>query len=288
MANSFVRYTGDGNTSTYSIPFSYRVAGDLTVTLNAVATTAFTFNAAGTTITFNSPPANLTAIEIRRTTSQTTRLTDYNSGSVLTESDLDTDSTQSFFMSQEAIDDAADKIKIDPADFQWDATNKRIKNVAAPTADTDAVNKSFISTNIPNITTVAGISGDVTTVAGISANVTTVAGNNANVTTVASNIANVNTVATNIADVVTVANDLNEAISEIETAANDLNEATSEIDTVATNIANVDTVGTNIASVNTVAGISANVTTVAGISSDVTAVAGNSSNINAVAGISKY
>ena len=45
------------------------------------------------------------------------------------------------------------------ADFQWDATNKRIKNVATPTADTDAVNKSFISTAIPNITTVAGISG---------------------------------------------------------------------------------------------------------------------------------
>ena len=112
MANSFVRYTGDGNTSTFSIPFSYRVAGDLTVTVNAVATTAFTFNAAGTTITFNSPPANSAAIEIRRTTSQTTRLTDYASGSVLTESDLDTDSTQSFFMSQEAIDDAADKIKI--------------------------------------------------------------------------------------------------------------------------------------------------------------------------------
>ena len=284
MANSFVRYTGDGNTATYSIPFSYRVAGDLTVTLNAVATTAFTFNAAGTTITFNSPPANSTAIEIRRTTSQTTRLTDYASGSVLTESDLDTDSTQSFFMSQEAIDDAADKIKIDPADFQWDATNKRIKNVAAPTADTDAVNKSFISTNIPNITTVSGIASDVTTVAGISANVTTVAGNNANVTTVASNIANVNTVATNIADVTTVANDLNEAISEIETAANDLNEATSEIDTVATNIANVNTVGTAIANVNTVAGISGNVTTVAGISSDVTAVAGNNTNITAVAG----
>ena len=292
MANSFVRYTGDGNTSTYSIPFSYRVAGDLTVTLNAVATSAFTFNAAGTTITFNSPPANLTAIEIRRTTSQTTRLTDYASGSVLTESDLDTDSTQSFFMSQEAIDDAADKIKIDPADFQWDATNKRIKNVAAPTADTDAVNRAFISTNIPNITTVSGIASDVTTVAGISANVTTVAGNNANVTTVAGSIANVNTVATNIANVNTVANDLNEAISEIETAALDLQEATSEIDVVAANIANVNTVGGIDANVTTVAGISGNVTTVAGIASDVSSVAGinaavsavnsNSSNINAV------
>ena len=292
MANSFVRYTGDGNTSTYSIPFSYRVAGDLTVTLNAVATTAFTFNAAGTTITFNSPPANSAAIEIRRTTSQATRLTDYASGSVLTESDLDTDSTQSFFMSQEAIDDAADKIKIDPADFQWDATSKRIKNVAAPTADTDAVNRAFISTNIPNITTVSGIASDVTTVAGISANVTTVAGNNANVTTVAGSIANVNTVATNIANVNTVANDLNEAISEIETAALDLQEATSEIDVVAANIANVNTVGGIDANVTTVAGISGNVTTVAGIASDVSSVAGinaavsavnsNSSNINAV------
>ena len=124
MANSFVRYTGDGATTTYSIPFSYRVAGDITVTIDGVASSAFTYNAAGTTITFNSPPANSTAIEIRRTTSQTSRLTDYASGSVLTESDLDTDSTQSFFMSQEAIDDAGDKIKIDSADFQWDATNK--------------------------------------------------------------------------------------------------------------------------------------------------------------------
>ncbi len=292
MANSFVRYTGDGNTATYSIPFSYRVAGDLTVTLNAVATTAFTFNAAGTTITFNSPPANSAAIEIRRTTSQATRLTDYASGSVLTESDLDTDSTQAFFMGQEAIDDAADKIKIDPADFQWDATSKRIKNVAAPTADTDAVNRAFISTNIPNITTVSGIASDVTTVAGISANVTTVAGNNANVTTVAGSIANVNTVATNIANVNTVANDLNEAISEIETAALDLQETTSEIDVVANNIANVNTVGGIDANVTTVAGISGNVTTVAGIASDVSSVAGinaavsavnsNSSNINAV------
>ena len=157
MANSFVRYTGDGNTATYSIPFSYREAVDLTVTINAVATTAFTFNAAGTTITFNSPPANSAAIEIRRTTSQTTRLTDYASGSVLTESDLDTDSTQAFFMSQEAIDEAEDRIKIDNTDFQWTAQNKRIKNVATPTADNDAVNKAFISTNLPNITTVTGI-----------------------------------------------------------------------------------------------------------------------------------
>ena len=292
MANSFVRYTGNGSTTQYAVSFSYRDQADVTVTINGVATTAFTWNSAGTQITFSSPPANLSAIEIRRKTSQTSRLVDYAAGSVLTENDLDTDSNQAFFMSQEAIDDAGDVIKLDAANFQWDVQSKRLTNVADPVNNNDAVNKQFISTNLPNITTVAGISSDVTTVAGISANVTTVAGNNANVTTVASNIANVNTVATNIADVVTVANDLNEAISEIETAANDLNETTSEIDTVSNSIANVDTVGTNIANVNTVAGISANVTTVAGISSDVTSVAGistavsnvnsNSTNINAV------
>jgi hypothetical protein len=292
MANSFVRYTGNGTTTTYAIPFSYRDTADLSATVAGVNVTAYTLDAAGTNLTFDTAPANNAAIEIRRTTSQNTKLVDYVSGSVLTENDLDTDSDQAFFMSQEAIDKAGDVITLDNADFQWDTQSKRLKNVADPVDNTDAVNKQFISTNIPNITTVAGISADVTTVAGISSDVTAVAGDEADIGTVATNIADVSTVATNIADVVTVANDLNEAISEIETAANDLNEATSEIDTVSNNIANVNTVGTNIANVNTVAGIDANVTTVAGISSDVTSVAGistavsnvnsNSTNINAV------
>ena len=286
MANSFVRYTGNNSTTAYSIPFSYRVTSDLTVTLSGVATTAFTLNAAGTTLTFNTAPIQDAAIEIRRRTSQTTKLVDYASGSVLTESDLDTDSDQAFFMSQEAIDDAGDVIKISNTNFQWDTQSKRLTNVADPVNNNDAVNKQFISTNLPNITTVSGISGNVTTVAGISANVTTVANNNTNVSTVGTSIASVNTVATNIADVVTVANDLNEAISEIETAALDLQETTSDIDTVSNSIANVNTVGTNIANVNTVAGVSTNVTTVAGVSSNIPTVAGISGDVTTVAGIS--
>jgi hypothetical protein len=286
MANSFVRYVGDGNTSAYSIPFSYRSTADLTVTLAGVVTTAFTLNAAGTTLTFSSPPANTTAIEIRRRTSQGSKLVDYASGSVLTENDLDTDSEQAFFMSQEAIDDAGDVIKIDNTNFQWDTQNKRLTNVADPVDNTDAVNKQFISNNIPNINTVAGISSDVTSVANIASDVTAVANDATDIGTVASNIADVSTVATNISDVVTVANDLNEAISEIETAANDLNEATSEIDTVSNNIANVNTVGTNIANVNTVASNDTNITTVANNDANITTVAGISANVTSVAGIS--
>lgn len=234
MANSFVRYTGNNSTTAYSIPFSYRSTADLTVTLAGVATTAFTLNAAGTTVTFNSPPAQDVAIEIRRTTSQATKLVDYASGSVLTESDLDTDSDQAFFMSQEAIDDANDRIKVDSTNFQWDANNKRLTNVADPTSAQDAATKNYLentwlsTSDKANITTLAGIT-----------NLATLASNNTNVNTVATNIASVNTVATDIAKVITVANDLNEAVAEI--------------DTVATNIANINTVGTDIANINTLA-----------------------------------
>jgi hypothetical protein len=291
MANSFVRYTGDGNTSAYSIPFSYRSTADLVVTIAGVATTAFTLNAAGTTLTFTSPPASAAAIEIRRKTSQGTKLVDYASGSVLTEDDLDTDSDQAFFMSQEAIDDANDVIKVSNINFQFDVQNKRLINVADPVDAQDAVTKNWLTTTyltsgtISNINTLAPISANITTVAGIASNVTAVANDATDIGTVATNIASVNTVATNINDVITVANDLNEAISEIETAASDLQETTSEIDTVSNSITNVDAVGTNIANVNTVAGINANVTTVAGISANVTSVAGVSSGVSTLAPI---
>jgi len=277
MANSFVRYTGNGSTTAFSIPFTYIDSTHLTCTVAGVST-SFTLNAAGTTATLSSAPANGAAIEFRRKTSQTSRLTDYVAGSVLKESDLDTDSIQAFNMSQEAIDDASDVISLDNTDFQWNAQSKRIKNVADPTANTDVATKNYLentwlsTSDKANITTLAGISG-LSSLASNSTNINTVATNNTNVTNVGGNIGNVNTVATNmgsvttvandITKVVAVANDLAEAVSEVETVANDLNETTSEIDTVANNITNVNTVGTNIANVNNVGNDIANVNTVA-------------------------
>src|SRR6056300_107970 len=263
MANSFVRYTGNGTTTTYAIPFSYRDTADLSATVAGVNITAYTLDAAGTNLTFTTAPANGSAIEIRRTTSQTTKLVDYVSGSVLTESDLDTDSDQAFYMSQEAIDKAGDVISLDNVDFNWDVQNKRLTNVADPVNNTDAVNKQFISNNIPNINTVAGISSDVTDVANIASNVTAVANDATDIGTVATNMPSITTVATNINDVIKVADDLNEAISEVETVANDLNEATSEIEVVANNIVNVNTVGTMNADVTTVANNETDIQTLA-------------------------
>jgi hypothetical protein len=276
-----VSYTGNGSTTQYSITFPYIDVTHVKAYLNGTLTSAYTISSS--TLTFTTAPANGVVIRIERETPNDNRLVDFTDGSVLTEQDLDRSADQNFYIAQEITDDSASKLGLD-TDDKYNAQSKVIKNLANPVNDTDAVNKQFISTNLPNITTVAGISADVTTVAGISGNVTTVAGNNANVSTVATNIASVNTVATNIADVITVANDLNEAISEIETTANDLNEAVSEIDTVGTNIASVQAVGTDIANVNTVATDIANVNTVATDIANVNTVGGAIANVNTVAG----
>jgi hypothetical protein len=265
MANSFVRYTGNGSNRAYAINFSYRSTDDLSTLVAGNAVTAYVLDAAGTTLTFDVAPANGAAIELRRTTSQSTKLVDYVSGSVLTENDLDTDSDQAFYMSQEAIDKAGDVIILDPADFQWTGQNKKLKNIADPSS----ANKTAITTVNSNIANITAVNNNST-------NINLVAGDATDIGLVATNIGSVNTVATDITKVIAVANDLAEAVSEIETVADDLNEASSEIEVVGANIANVNTVG----------GISANVTTVAGISANVTTVAGNNANVSTVAGIS--
>jgi len=281
MANSFVRYTGDNNTTAYSIPFSYRSTADLIVTLAGVATTAYALNAAGTTLTFNSAPASSVAIEIRRKTSQGTKLVDYASGSVLTENDLDTDSDQAFFMGQEAIDDANDVIKISATDFQWDAQSKRLTNVADPTAAQHAATKNYIENtwlSASDKTTLNNVNSNISAINTVNSNIsaiTTANSNSTNINTVATNIGSVNTVATDIAKVIAVANDLAEAVSEIETVADDLNETSSEIDTVAGAITNVDLVGGSIASVNTAA---TNIGAINTVNSNITAIQGASGN----------
>jgi len=289
MANSFVRYTGDGNTTQFSITFDYIETAHVACTVDGVSTT-FTLSSGGTVATLSSAPALGASVEFRRTTSQSARLTDYQAGSVLKESDLDTDSQQAFFMGQEAIDNAGDAIQISSANFQWDALNKRITNVADPTSAQDVATKNYLENtwlSAADKATLNNVNSNIAAINTVNSNITDIQQTNSNATninTVANNITSVNTVATDITKVVAVANDLAEAVSEVETVADDLNEATSEIDTVATNITNVNTVGNAITNVNTVAGISANVTTVANNDANVTTVATNDANITSVAG----
>lgn len=147
MSYALTRYTGDGSTSTYTIGFDYRDAADVIVKVDGVlqaVTTNYTFSSSSQ-VTFASPPALDAAIKIQRSTNQNARLVDYAAGAVFKESDLDTDSTQGFFMAQEAIDIANDSIIKDDSN-RYDANSLRIINLADPTDAQDAATKAFVQT----------------------------------------------------------------------------------------------------------------------------------------------
>ncbi|MDA9627021.1 phage tail fiber protein [Candidatus Pelagibacter sp.] len=251
MANSFVRYTGNGSTTAYSIPFSYRSTADLAITLAGVASTAFTLNAAGTTLTFNTAPASNVAIEIRRRTSQGTKLVDYASGSVLTENDLDTDSDQAFFMGQEAIDDANDVIKISNTNFQWDATSKRITNVANPTSDQDVATKHYLENTWLS-------ASDKTAIANLSSSISQI-----NLLGTSDAVADMNTLATAdvVADMNTLAN--SDIVSDLNTLAS--SDIVADMNTLATsaNVTNMATLA-GISGLSTLAANNTNITSLAG------------------------
>jgi hypothetical protein len=202
-----VSYTGNGSTTQYSITFPYIDVTHVKAYLNGTLTSAYTISSS--TLTFTTAPANGVVIRIERETPNDNRLVDFTDGSVLTEQDLDRSADQNFYIAQEITDDSASKLGLD-TDDKYNAQSKVIKNLANPVNDTDAVNKQFISTNLPNITTVAGISGAVSTVAGISSAVTGVNANNADVSTVAGQISptnNISTLAGINADITAVANE---------------------------------------------------------------------------------
>ena len=103
MANSKVQYTADGSTQSFAVTFPFISRTHVDVKVDGVSST-FTWDS-DSQITISSPTlSGSEVVLIIRTTSQATRLIDYVDGSNLSESDLDTDSKQAFFMAQESLD----------------------------------------------------------------------------------------------------------------------------------------------------------------------------------------
>ncbi|QNJ57264.1 tailspike / endo-glycosidase [Pseudomonas phage Stalingrad] len=82
-------------------------------------------------------------LEIRRVTSATDRLVDFNDGSILRANDLNVSQLQAIHIAEEARDSAADNLSVD-RDGNYDARNRRIVNLAAGQDDRDAVNMEQI------------------------------------------------------------------------------------------------------------------------------------------------
>jgi len=158
-----------------------------------------------------------TIIELKRGVSdESGPSVDFSNASILTEQDLDNSSKNVFHLAQQAVVIAENALPYSVGTNTYQAyqpgttTKRRITQVAAPTANDDAVTKTYLedtwltSTDKTNSATVAGISTEVATVAGDSTELTTlINGTDGTSGTggTTKNIALVNTVALRTAEV---------------------------------------------------------------------------------------
>ncbi len=104
MANSKVQYTADGSTQSFAVTFPFISRSHVSVEVDGSAAT-FTWNN-DSQIYISSPTlSGGEKVLLVRSTSRDTRLVDYVDGSNLTETDLDLDSKQAFYMAQESLDE---------------------------------------------------------------------------------------------------------------------------------------------------------------------------------------
>ena len=275
MANSYVEITSTGSTSV-PFSFSYLNESEIKVYVDGVEDTSKTFTSANV-IQLSATPASGVTIRVERNTDLTTRSVDFSSGSILTEADLDLSAQQVFNAVQEAVDDVGSTVA-KATDGLMDAQNLRIKNVANPVNDQDAVTKHYLSNTFltdANKTALTTVNSNIS-------NINAVNSNETNINAAVSNATNINSAVSNATNINSVAG----SIANVNAVGADLLEATSEIDTVATNITNVNNTAGAITNINTVAGqISPtnNISTVAGAVTNINTVATNIASVNTVA-----
>lgn len=214
MAYSYVRYTGNGTTTNYVFSFPYLSTDHIKIRIDGTLTDLFTFLNAST-IQMLAAPANGAILEIRRETPKDNPIVNFTDGSVLLERDLDLLAQFDLYLAQEAADAVDGTIALDTTG-EWDAENHRIRNVAAPIADGDAVNKGTLAYEYTAVSTVAASMSNVNIVGSdlgaitsqpqdlglITDTATTVSPSaTSKITIVAANIADVNLVADNIVSV---------------------------------------------------------------------------------------
>ncbi len=106
MALSYVDYTGDGSNTDFNVTFPYLAKTHVHVYINGTETTAFIWLSASQ-IRLTTAPANAVIVRVKRTSPTAARLVDFQNGVTLdANADLDQDSNQLFYITQESLDNA--------------------------------------------------------------------------------------------------------------------------------------------------------------------------------------
>ena len=131
-------HNGNGSTATFAISFSFLENTEVDVTVGGVLKTLGThYNISGSSVTFTSgniPPSGTANIKFQRDTNISAKKVDFQDGSVLTETDLDTNSDQVLFAQQEITD----KLSGIEEGATADQTNAEIKTAYEANSDTNA------------------------------------------------------------------------------------------------------------------------------------------------------
>ena len=114
MANSYIEYTSGLTATTYDVPFNFLSIDDVNVKGYNGSTwsdlTVSSRDAVAKTVTLNVAPSAFQKIRVWRNTG-TTQLVDFQNGSRLSESDLDTAYQQGLFVAQEVSENASTNIE---------------------------------------------------------------------------------------------------------------------------------------------------------------------------------
>ena len=152
MAYSYVRYTGNGTTASYTFPFQYINSDHVQVRVNGVAAIFSFLNA--NTVTITPAPVAASVVEIKRVTPKDTVPVNFTDGSVLLERDLDLLALFDLYIAQESADAVENTITVDSID-RWDARFKRLGNLAPAEAPDEAVTLASLQYEYPAVETVA-------------------------------------------------------------------------------------------------------------------------------------
>lgn len=156
---SYTFYNGDGSTKNFGTPFSYIDKAHITVTVDNVTKTEGTdYEILNEATIFTTAPAASAEIRIRRVTPRqySARAVDFKSFGSITETEMDLNQKQVWFLIQEALEeDDGGEINPNAEYLQWDPTAavwtairsaalQRISNVDSPSTATDAATKGYV------------------------------------------------------------------------------------------------------------------------------------------------
>ena len=252
MATTTQSFTGTGSQTQFTIAFPYRTAADVKATIDAALTTAFSIS--GSTVTFNTAPANGAAVIIYRRTSNDTIEADFQSGSALRAVDLNNNFEQVLFVTQESSD-LSDTATTNASTAVTNAANAVTTSNTANTNSTNAVaTANTASTNATNAVNTAntastnataalnnsresdGSGGFTSAITKANTAITTANSASSTATTASTNassaVTTANTASTNATNAVSTANT---ASTNASTALSTANSATTTANTALTN-----------------------------------------------------